>query len=249
MVSLKTAVKKLVGGLGYEIRKMHSAPLRESVSESYAFLASLGFRPATVIDVGVADGTLELYRAFPDSRLLLIEPLEEFEPELKSILSSHRGLYVLAAAGVESRDIVINVHPDHLHGSSTYKETMGAQADGYERIIRMVTVDDMVAKEGLAGPFLLKVDVQGAELDVLKGAQATLAETEVVALEVSMFELMTGAPQFHDVVACMKKYGFVAFEVVPALNRPLDNALAQVDMIFVKEHGQFRRNHAYALSS
>lgn len=249
MVSLKSAVKKLASGLGYEIRKMHSAPLRQSVSESYVFLAGLGFRPATVIDVGVADGTFELYKAFPESRLLLIEPLKEFEPELKSILSSHRGLYVLAAAGAESKDIVINVHPDHLHGSSTYKETMGVQADGYERTIRMVTVDDVIAKEGLSGPFLLKVDVQGAELDVLEGAQAALSETEAVALEVSMFELMKEAPQFHDVVAYMKERGFVAFEVVPALNRPLDNALAQVDMIFVKEHGQFRSNHAYGLAS
>lgn len=249
MVSLKSAVKKLASGLGYEIRKIHSAPLRQSVSESYAFLAGLGFRPATVIDVGVADGTFELYKAFPESRLLLIEPLKEFETELKSILSSHTGLYVLAAAGAESKDIVINVHPDHLHGSSTYKETMGIRADGYERGIRMVTVDEVIAKEELSGPFFLKVDVQGAELDVLDGARATLADTEAVALEVSMFELMKGAPQFHDVVAYMREHGFVAFELVPALNRPLDNALAQVDMVFVKEHGQFRRSHAYAAES
>lgn len=245
MFSLKSTAKRIASRLGYEIRKIHSAPLRQSISESYIFLANLGFRPKTVIDVGVADGTFELYKAFPESRLLLIEPLKEFEPELKSILTTRSGSYVLAAAGRDVKDIVINVHPNHLHGSSTYKETMGAHADGYERSIRMVRVDDVVAKEGLEGPFLLKIDVQGAEVDVLEGAKSTLASTEVISLEVSMFELMKGSPQFYDIVAYMKECDFAAFDVIPALNRPLDDALAQVDIVFVKDSGRFRKDHSY----
>ena len=59
------------------------------------------------------------------------------------------------------------------------------------------------ASEGGQGgyKYLIKVDVQGAELDVLRGAIETLNETELVILEVSMFEFMVNLPQFYDVVS------------------------------------------------
>lgn len=90
------------------------------------------------------------------------------------------------------------------------------------------------------------MDVQGAELDVLDGALRALENTEVVTLEVSLFEFMKGAPQFTDVVLYMKKHGFVAFDIIHGWNRPLDNALGQIDVVFVKEKGIFRKDHSYA---
>lgn len=93
---------------------------------------------------------------------------------------------------------------------------------------------------------MIKVDVQGAELDVLEGAQQALSEAEVIVLEVSLFEFMKGAPQFFDVVSYMKKHGFVAYDIIHGWNRPLDNALGQVDIFFVKENGMFRKDHSYS---
>ena len=46
---------------------------------------SLGFYPNTIIDVGVASFTKHLYEAFPDSRIMLIEPLIEFEESLQGL--------------------------------------------------------------------------------------------------------------------------------------------------------------------
>ena len=96
------------------------------------------------------------------------------------------------------------------------------------------------------GPYLIKVDVQGAELDVLDGTLETLNKTELVILEVSMFQLMKDAPQFYDVVVYMKNRGFVAYDVFGESFRPLDGALGQIDIAFVKENGRFRREHSYA---
>jgi hypothetical protein len=63
-----------------------------------AQLTRLGFKPNTVIDVGVAKATSELYGSFPEASLLLIEPLVEFEPFLKKICSTYNAQYVLADA-------------------------------------------------------------------------------------------------------------------------------------------------------
>lgn len=88
--------------------------------------------------------------------------------------------------------------------------------------------------------------MQGAELDVLNGCQQALSETEVVVLEVSMFQFMEGAPEFHDVIFYMKERGFVAYDIILEWNRPLDNALGQIDVVFVKEKSQFRRDHSFS---
>jgi FkbM family methyltransferase len=198
------------------------------------------------VDVGVASGTPELYSAYPDSCFLLIEPLKEFEPDLVSILKRHKGYHVLAAAGSGAGHTTFNVHRRHLAGSSIYAESAGTEADGYKITVPLVRIDDILREKQLDGPYLIKVDAQGAELDALEGAQKALAQTEAVVLEVSLFEFMKGAPQFFDVILYMKNLGFVAYDVVLGWNRPLDNALGQIDIVFVKDKGMFRQDHSYS---
>lgn len=60
-----------------------------------------------------------------------------------------------------------------------------------------------------------------------------------------MFKFMKGSAEFNDVVVYMKKNGFVAYDIELAWNRPLDDALGQINMIFVKENGMFRKYHAF----
>ena len=58
---------------------------RKNSKEAYQ-LKDNGFNPYTIIDVGVAKGTPDLYDVFPDSFFYLIEPLKEFESDLIKIL-------------------------------------------------------------------------------------------------------------------------------------------------------------------
>ncbi|MFC1843875.1 FkbM family methyltransferase [Thermodesulfobacteriota bacterium] len=240
-------INNFLNSSGYEIKKIPEIdPLRKSLSESYSLLLEQGFRPKTAIDVGVAEGTPEIYSAFPEAYYLLVEPLSEFEPHLKSILENLKGSYIIAAAGSKAQQIKFNVHHGHLQGSSMYKETMGSQADGEERLVEMVRLDEIIQKRKLQGPYFLKIDVQGAELDVLGGCGSILDSTEVIVLEVSMFQFMKDAPEFHDVVLYMKKIGYVAYDIILGWNRPLDNALGQVDIVFVQENGRLRKDHSYS---
>ena len=174
---------------------------------------------------------------------MLVEPLKDFEEDIKSTLTQRRGSYVNAAAGSETGTVSFYKHLNHLSGSSLYRETMGIEADGQEITVPMVRLDDTIKEKFLHGPYLIKIDAQGAELEVLDGFRESLPETEVVVLEVSMFEFMKGAPQFYDVVYYMKQRNFAAYDIILGWNRPLDDALGQVDIVFVKENGIFRENH------
>jgi FkbM family methyltransferase len=246
LTSVKVAGKRLFGAVGLEIRKARRVGVeRTSMRGALRQLAARGFAPRTVIDVGVAYQTAELYEEFRAAEFLLIEPLVEFEPFLRKICVEHKAQYILAAAGELAGTATLNVHGDKT-GSSLLKETEGAYVDGVPRTVPVVTIDEVCAERKLAGPYLLKVDVQGAELQVLAGARRVLEETEAVILEVSLFGFLIGGPQFCDVVTRMKELGFVAYDICGTLYRPLDNALAQVDMVFVRERGRFRESQAYA---
>jgi FkbM family methyltransferase len=245
----KQLVNNVFNAFGLEIRKKRpsqpEAIPRASMRGALRQLSALGFEPATVIDVGAAAQTLELYEEFANSSLLLIEPLVEFEPFLQRICSGYKAQYVLGAAGEVPGSATINVHPDKF-GSSLLKEVEGALVDGTPREVPMVTVDQVCAEKNLKGPYLIKVDVQGAELQVLGGAHCTLGQTEAVILEVTLFGTMIGGPQVFDIVHWMKNSGFVVYDIFGFHYRPLDNALCQVDMIFVREQGRFRQTHIYA---
>lgn len=245
--SIPGLIKRFLSSRGYELRRRPTeSSLRTTIRQSYALMKERGFAPATVIDVGVASGTPELYETFPSATFLLVEPLADFEAEIKTILQRYRGSYVIAAAGSRVGEVSFNVHDNHKHGSSLLKETMGEVADGHRITVPMIVIDDLVTERSLSGPILIKVDVQGAELEVLEGCTQTLDATEAVVLEVSLFEFMKGGPQLHDVISYMKARGFVAYDIVLGWNRPLDNALGQVDIVFVEEAGRFRRDHSFA---
>jgi FkbM family methyltransferase len=187
-----------------------------------------------------------LYEIFPNVKHILIEPLEEFVPQLDSLVQKlNKAEYIIAAATSTPGNIVINVHPD-LVGSSVYKEDEDSNVNGVERAISATTIDEICKTRKTSGPYLIKIDTQGSELEALLGAEAVLRDTEFIILEVSFFEFFKGGPQFYDCISFMKKRGFVAYEVFDSQYRLLDGAMSQIDIAFVRDKSQFRKFHYYA---
>lgn len=205
-----------------------------------------GLKPQTVIDVGAAFGTAELYEVFPFARHILIEPLKEFAPYLESILTKlEKAEYILAAAASTAGKVTINVHPD-LTSSSIYLECEESNVNGVPRTVDAVTLDDVCRGKKAHGPYLIKIDTQGSELDVLRGAGEILKDTEFVIVESSLYKNFIGAPSLYDCVFFMKEHQFVIYDVFELAYRPLDGALQQVNIAFVKENSVFRKFHFYA---
>ena len=240
---LKSRARHVLQRAGLEVHGRGS--VRRTPEAVLAHVARLGFAPATVIDVGVAWGTPELYQAFPRARFLLVEPLSEYGAAIAAITARYDAEHVLAAAGREPGTTTINVHRSPTL-SSTLGHWRGHDDGGRPREVPVVRVDDLVADRDLTGPFLVKVDVEGGELAVLDGASEVLRSSELVLLEVNLFEFLPGQPQLADVVAYMREHGFVAYDFYAGHLRPLDEALAMVNMAFVKEHGRFRVSHDFA---
>jgi FkbM family methyltransferase len=246
---VRTTLRRALRAGGIEVSRVGGGGgPRRTLAEVLAHLRALGVAPATIVDVGVAQGTPELYAAFPGVPLLLVEPLAEQEEHLRALVAQRPGsAYALAAAGPQAGGLEIAVHRVPACSSVLGdRDAGGAAGSAARRVVPVVRLDDLVAEHGLAAPFLVKVDVEGAELQVLDGARATLAQTDVVLLEVSFFQLVAGGAELADVVAWMHAAGFSAYDLYAGHRRPLDGALAQVDMAFVRTDGPLRADHRYA---
>lgn len=246
LATLKKMIKAVLGRLGFEV--VRAGTVRTSFAQVLKQLTDTGFQPRTLIDVGVAYGTPELHAAFKDARLILVEAMEEWEPTLKRLQAERGAEYVIAAAGPVQGHIDIAV-PKVLAWASTAGDRDGgatpdvlgwySDSEGIDEVtwreVPMITLDGLRDDLGLEGPFVLKIDVEGAEAGVLEGARGLLGECEVVLCE------MTIDLNYWEVHSLMHEHGFVLHDVYGQHYRPSDDALVQVDMVFVKAGGALRQ--------
>ncbi len=206
-------------------------------------MARLGLAPRTLIDVGVAHGTYELYRPFPDAALLLVEPMAEFEPSIKAICANQKkgASYRMVAAGDHSGNIDI-YGAEHPGESSILPNE--AQV---KRTVPIVRLDDLTAE--LPKPFVLKIDVQGAEMAVMDGAVETMKSCDAVLLETALFDFSKPDNTIVQVISYMAARGFVPYDIYDGLLRPLDGALGQIDIAFVKAAGILRHSHVWGTAA
>jgi FkbM family methyltransferase len=234
---------------GFELRRRASpAPDRASHGEILRNAQRNGLDPNTIIDVGAAFGDFARAAAqvFPGRDVLLVEPLEEYGGSLKSLIaaSGGRAVWVKGVAASEAGSATLNVHED-LVGSSVLQEVEHG-VDGAPRTVPAIRLDDEVRSRGLRPPYLLKIDVQGSELAVLGGAPGIVEKTDFIVLEVSFFDFFRGGASVVDVIAYLAERDFVPYDLTSALYRPLDGALAQIDICFARKAGVLRRQHIYA---
>jgi len=92
-------------------------------------------------------------------------------------------------------------------------------------------LDTLVPSTELMGPVLLKIDVQGTELDVLKGASGMLDRVDTILIECSFAELYAGQALADDVISLLHAHDFRLVSVVgPTMDR--DGRVLQADLVF-----------------
>jgi FkbM family methyltransferase len=220
-----TFVKRLFRSFGLDVRGLQYAP-GTTMSDCLEVARAKGLTPQTVIDVGVAYGTPELYDAFPDAHYLLIEALSEWEPVLRSLGEKLDAEYVVAAATSSPGTVTIRV-PEVWAWA-------GANAEGEARDVPGTTIDSEIARRGLSGPFLLKVDVEGAEVSVLAGAKETLRNADMVIVETGF------ATTLPEVMSLMRESGFVPHDLFGLAYSNSGHVLQQADFAFVPEDSALR---------
>jgi FkbM family methyltransferase len=200
-----------------------------------ARLRQAGFTPRSIVDIGafIGDWTLMSRRHFPDARVLMVEPQPDRAAALQALASR------LPDARFASALLGAAPAPAVTFFQNTTVSSVLQEVDNTSSAIPlslpMTTLDAVVAETAFGRPDFLKLDVQGYELEVLRGAPAALAAAEVVLLEVNLIPINRGAPLLAETVAFMAANGFRAYDICSAIRRPLDDALWQTDVLFARE--------------
>lgn len=185
--------------------------------------------PNGFIDVGAHFGeTNELMRhMFPDKRVVSLEANPHCETELRK-----RGIeYLICLLGKETKESAkLFLNPDNLTstGVSIYKEKSNFFENASTIDIPMYRLDDIIPLEAKFD--FLKMDVQGAEIDVLEGATKIIQTIKWVYLEVSFVNLNEGAPLFDDVYIYLRNLGYRIVDECDSTY--VDNRLLQTNYLF-----------------
>jgi hypothetical protein len=106
----------------------------------------------------------------------------------------------------------------------------------------MTRIDDLVKQHQWPRVDLIKLDLQGYELEALAGAKETLANCQAVVLEVSFLPFQSGMPLAVDVCTFMKDAGFTIYDILALTHRPLDGRMGQADVLFLRAGHELLRD-------
>jgi len=170
------------------------------------------FSVDTAIDVGVAQGTPWMYEEIQYNKLILVEPNQDFNEEMKLL----GGTIYNVAAGAECGETVIKINLNKPRRSSMYKPVWLERTWGEleERTIPVLTLDTIMEREGISGSVFLKVDTEGHDLEVLKGATKLLSKTEAVVCEVSRWKRFEDSYKSQEVFDFMFDHGFIKSKIL-----------------------------------
>lgn len=198
-------------------------------------IAARGFTPGFIVDVGAYEGnwTTMVKAIWPAARVLMVEP-NPAKREMLARLAERSGAELCSEllSSSDSGEVVFHLLET---GSSVLEERSSASRTSQRLTTR--SLDAVMAGRKVD---LLKIDVQGYEIEVLKGAEKALGRASVLVLELSLIDINAGAPIMHEVVAFLAKRGWIAYDIIEFHRRPLDSALWQIDMIFVPEASALR---------
>jgi FkbM family methyltransferase len=184
-----------------------------------ATLAAVLDGPVRLFDIGARGGIDPRWDRFhPILDVLGFEPdTEECERlNLSAAQLPYRSRFIPFALGSEDREVTFNVcrwpvassvFEPNLDFLSDFPHAAGLMAVVERRTIRTMPLDAISGRE-LIAPDCLKIDVEGAELDVLRGAEDTLAEALVLDVEVELNPLFRDQPLFGDVDAHLRERGW-----------------------------------------
>jgi FkbM family methyltransferase len=192
-------------------------------------LVSRGLKINTVYDIGAHKGrwTKQHAALFPNASFYLFEANKEHAEKLKS--RGHRTFIgVLSSNGMPAK-----FYKKAGTGDSLYRENTTTYSEDKFEVVATMTLSQVAASENLPKPDFIKLDVQGAEIDILKGALDLLGNCSLILAECPIVTYNLGAPELKEYLVFFKSVGFSPLRITE--QHSSKGSLLQIDILFLKD--------------
>lgn len=233
-------IKRLARIFGIDIRAYR--PARSEAARLARMLAC--YQIDTVLDVGANSGQYARYLRSIGyrGRIVCFEPLSAAHAALTRWADKDPGTTVAPrqALGEEAGSVAINVAANSESSSILSVSDSHLQSEPTVRPVAIETVqlnrlDDIAfGYLSAASRVFLKIDVQGYELPVLRGAAGLLPEILGLQLELSLSPLYDGEPLYREVIDAVELLGYTLHDLNPCFSDDVTGRTYQVDGIFFR---------------
>lgn len=201
---------------------MRTAKILDSINT----LKKIGVPVASIVDVGIQHSTPVLMSVYPELHHYLFEPVEEYYSFIRDNYSNFS--YSLIEAAVSDFDGNLTLQTEKkTRGDEISHSYLSEIQTKSTRSVRSLTLDKYFSGSQIQSPFLLKIDVEGADVPsrILAGAEKVLEKASVVVIEMTV-------DKFLDRSSLLEKAGFDLWDLCDLCY--YGNCLWQTDAVFVK---------------
>lgn len=231
---MKQMLRQLIGGWVRNVptryrNRVINLWLNDEVASTIKQLKHANVIIANTYDIGAyrGDWTKKLSGDFPHMKFFMFEANSIHEDQLKKTGNWYK---VGILSDVERE---VEFYTKGGTGDSYYKENTSIYEDVSSQKMTTQTLDGIVEKSNIPFPDFLKLDTQGSELDVLRGAKNCLNFAKMVLMECPVYPYNKNSPELADYVNFMLGNGFYPARCSELHN--LAGVLCQIDIIFIRK--------------
>jgi FkbM family methyltransferase len=222
-------------------------PLTDTDRERFCHLSKLGLKLSHFFDIGASTGHWSSWvsQDFRDATFELFEPLIDHAPDYKlkmeATLAQHPNFRLhKVALGAECQKAGMYLYPGNLVGSTALP--LGYTPPDARRVkVDMTTIDDVIEEFQLPVPQVIKMDTQGCELSILKGATRTLPQVDVLLLECWLTRgYGPTTPLLLEVADWLREFDFYLWDLGNPWRDPAGVLVAQ-DCLFLNARSKVSR--------
>jgi FkbM family methyltransferase len=170
--------------------------------DPFKFFEIFKIKIDSILDIGARKGdwTKKFKEHYPEAKSLMIEANGDHKEDLEKV-----GPYILALVGKDNTETDYYICDDKKndHGNGMYRENTNVPFTSRKR--RVITLDSLLPGQKFD---LIKMDVQGAELDILQGSPGFIHNTKYLWLELQAHNYNLGAPSAGKVIGYLHQIGF-----------------------------------------
>lgn len=226
---------------GSDVKRMIALNKIPDVDTSLVRIKNLGIVPKLIFDVGAYHGEFinSALQIWPGCEIVAFEALPDKIELLRQKFQGKKVKLIETMIGdIDSDDV--KFYADENASSALYSEEVNTKKKVLSR--RMMKLDTYISNNNISAPDFLQIDTLSFEYQILKGIETNLPFIDAILLQLNFIEVFHEVKLANEVIEYLSRFGFVIYDICDIHRRPLDNALWQMDVLFVKQDSYLRKN-------